>query len=125
MGEIEESNVKLELSLDSHGLEVREYQLKIAHECATKNSLVVLPTGLGKTIIAVLVTHQVLKSFPPNSKIIVLAPTRPLINQHYETFLKFLNISEDNFAILTGKTLPEHRVGIFNDSQILFFTPQP
>jgi len=124
MGEIEKSSIKNEASLDFDGLEIREYQIKIAHECATKNSLVVLPTGLGKTIIAVLVTRQVLKEFPPNSKIIVLAPTRPLINQHYETFLKFLNISEDKFAILTGKILPEHRVGIFSENQILFFTPQ-
>jgi len=124
MGEIEKSNTKLEASLDYHGLEVREYQIKIAHECATKNSLVVLPTGLGKTIIAVLVTNEILKSFPPNSKIIVLAPTRPLINQHFETFLKFLNISKEKFAILTGKILPEHRIGIFNENQILFYTPQ-
>jgi len=124
MGEIEKSSTRNEASLDFDGLEIREYQKKIAHECATKNSLVVLPTGLGKTIIAVLVTRQVLKEFPPISKIIVLAPTRPLINQHYETFLKFLNISEDKFAILTGKILPEHRVGIFSENQILFFTPQ-
>ncbi len=121
---MEESSTKQEVSLNYHGLEVREYQIKIAQECATKNSLVVLPTGLGKTIIAVLVTSQILKLFPPNSKIIVLAPTRPLINQHYQTFLKFLNISKEKYAILTGKILPEHRIGIFNESQILFFTPQ-
>jgi len=85
---------------------------------------VVLPTGLGKTIIAVLVAEKILERFPSNSKIIVIAPTRPLINQHYQTFLKFLNISEEKFAILTGKILPEHRTNIFTHHQLLFYTPQ-
>jgi ERCC4-related helicase len=106
------------------GLEARKYQIDIATKCADRNSLVVLPTGLGKTIIAVLVAKSVLERFPADSKIIVLAPTRPLINQHYNTFLKFLGIPEEKFAILTGKILPENRVDIFSHSQILFYTPQ-
>ncbi|MFX1279869.1 MAG: DEAD/DEAH box helicase [Promethearchaeota archaeon] len=105
-------------------LEVREYQVAIANFCINKNSLVVLPTGLGKTIIAVLVAKKALELFPPESKIIVLAPTRPLINQHYDTFLKFLNIPEDNFVVLTGKTLPEKRTELYHHNQILFYTPQ-
>lgn len=110
--------------LNSCELQIREYQVKIADNCAYKNSLVVLPTGLGKTIIAVLVASKILEIFPPNSKIIVLAPTRPLINQHYETFLKFLKIPKDICAILTGKTLPENRIRIFAENQLLFYTPQ-
>lgn len=124
MGEIKEDIADNSSILNSESLEVREYQIKIAEKCASKNSLVVLPTGLGKTIIAVLVAGKVLDIFPPNSKIIVLAPTRPLINQHYETFLRFLKIPEEKFTILTGKILPEKRTDIFQDHQILFYTPQ-
>ncbi|MFW9971685.1 MAG: helicase-related protein, partial [Candidatus Odinarchaeota archaeon] len=105
-------------------LEAREYQVQIAAECANKNSLVVLPTGLGKTIIAVLVARKVLARFPTNSKIIILAPTRPLINQHYHTFLKFLGVSKDKFVVLTGKVIPEDRVELFTKNQVLFYTPQ-
>ncbi len=124
VSEISEKD-KLNLSiLNSAHLEVRDYQLKIANECADKNSLVVLPTGLGKTIIAVLIASKILEKVPQNSKIIILAPTRPLINQHYETFLKFLKIPEEKLAILTGKIAPENRVDIFNAKQILFYTPQ-
>ncbi len=86
--------------------------------------MVVLPTGLGKTIIAVLVANKVLERFPTDSKIILLAPTRPLINQHYHTFLKFLKIPEDKFAILTGKVAPDQRIELFSHNQILFYTPQ-
>ena len=108
--------------LDS--LEAREYQINIAEKCVNKNSLVVLPTGLGKTIIAVLVAKKIISIFPKNSKIIILAPTRPLINQHFDTFSKFLNVSVDKFSVLTGKILPEKRIELFIENQIIFFTPQ-
>ncbi|KKL63556.1 hypothetical protein LCGC14_2173900, partial [marine sediment metagenome] len=124
MGEIR-TNTNTELSkVRSQKLEAREYQTKIANECNDRNSLVVLPTGLGKTIIAVLVARKILKKVPQNSKIIILAPTRPLIDQHRSTFLKFLDIPEENLALLTGKIAPEKRVDVFTNKQLLFFTPQ-
>ncbi|MFW9989126.1 MAG: DEAD/DEAH box helicase, partial [Candidatus Odinarchaeota archaeon] len=113
-----------EQMLNYQGLQIRKYQIQIADVCKDRNSLVVLPTGLGKTIIAVLVTSKILKSVPLNSKIIILAPTRPLINQHYETFVNFLTIPEDQFTILNGKILPEKRIALFREHQILFYTPQ-
>lgn len=84
----------------------------------------VLPTGLGKTIIAVLTARKILNLYPEDSKIIVLAPTRPLINQHYETFLKFLPVSKESYTVLTGKVRPEDRVEIFGKHRVLFYTPQ-
>ncbi|MHA2048710.1 MAG: DEAD/DEAH box helicase [Promethearchaeota archaeon] len=124
MSEIQGEPTNNVLKYNKKNIEFREYQLKIAEQCAYENSLVVLPTGLGKTIIAVLVTGLVLKQFPKDSKIIVLAPTRPLINQHYETFSKFLPFTPEKFSILTGKTAPEKRVTFFSENQILFYTPQ-
>ncbi|NVM16994.1 MAG: DEAD/DEAH box helicase family protein [Candidatus Lokiarchaeota archaeon] len=105
-------------------IEHREYQLKIAKECVSKNSLVVLPTGLGKTIIGVYVAAGTLENFPHKSKIIVLAPTRPLINQHYDSFKNLMTIPEEQFVVLTGKTVPEKRVELFQENQIIFYTPQ-
>ena len=105
-------------------IEFREYQINIAQKCVNKNSLVVLPTGLGKTIIAVIVAAKTLKLFPPDSKIIILAPTRPLINQHYNTFVKFLTIQEEEFCVLTGKVMPEKRSQLFRENKVVFFTPQ-
>ncbi|MFW9822597.1 MAG: helicase-related protein [Candidatus Thorarchaeota archaeon] len=105
-------------------IEFRRYQEDIANNCVNKNSLVVLPTGLGKTIIAVLTAQKILKLSPANCKIIVLAPTRPLINQHYETFLKYLPIPKEDYMVLTGKILPEQRADFFKEHRILFFTPQ-
>ena len=106
------------------GVEYRAYQVEIAKKCITKNSLVVLPTGLGKTIIAVFVAAYSLELFPKNSKVIILAPTRPLINQHYDTFKKFLTIPEEQFVVLTGKIKPVKRTKLFSEHQIILYTPQ-
>jgi len=54
----------------------------------------------------------------------VLAPTRPLINQHYDSFKNLLNIEEEKFVVLTGKTPPEKRSHYYQEHQIIFYTPQ-
>ena len=110
--------------LRQDNIESRKYQLEIAKNCASKNSLVVLPTGLGKTIIGVYVAALTLEKYPPKSKILVLAPTRPLINQHYDSFKNLMTISEESFVVLTGKINPEKRVELFRENQIIFYTPQ-
>jgi len=121
---------KLNRELDNLGalradrLEARQYQVEIAKDCALENYLVVIPTGLGKTIIAVLDAAYTLEKYPKGSKIIVLAPTRPLINQHYDTFLRFLDFPEKEYCILTGKIDPKKRPEEFASHQFLFFTPQ-
>ncbi|HEX4920203.1 MAG TPA: DEAD/DEAH box helicase, partial [Candidatus Bathyarchaeia archaeon] len=63
------------------GIEAREYQRSIADSALKGNTLVVLPTGLGKTIIALLVAVERLAR-NPGKKALILAPTRPLVLQH-------------------------------------------
>ncbi|MHA1149354.1 MAG: DEAD/DEAH box helicase [Promethearchaeota archaeon] len=110
--------------LNSENIEAREYQLEIVSQCVGKNSLVVLPTGLGKTIIALFIAAKTLERYPKGCKIIIMAPTRPLISQHYQSFRKYLIIPSDSFKILTGKILPEKREFLFKENQVLFYTPQ-
>ncbi|MBA7695602.1 ATP-dependent RNA helicase SrmB [subsurface metagenome] len=54
----------------------------------------------------------------------MLAPTRPLINQHYDSFKNLMTIPEEQFVVLTGKIPPEKRVDFFRENQIIFYTPQ-
>jgi len=122
---VDNKNLKLKNQyLRDDVIEIREYQVQIALNCVNKNSLVVIPTGLGKTIISVYVAAKTLELYPPDSKVILLAPTRPLISQHYNTFIKFLSIPPEKFCILTGKILPEKRAKLYHNSQFLFYTPQ-
>ena len=60
----------------------------------------------------------------PNSKIIFLAPTKPLVNQHYKSFLDLTVIPEENLKVITGTTSPEKRRDIWKDLKIAFMTPQ-
>ncbi|MBD3214293.1 MAG: DEAD/DEAH box helicase, partial [Candidatus Lokiarchaeota archaeon] len=63
----------------------REYQETIFISCLSHNCLVVIPTGLGKTIVALMLAVHRLTEYP-ESKVIFLAPTKPLVNQHFESF---------------------------------------
>jgi len=97
----------------------RQYQLDIARQACSKNTAVILPTGLGKTIIAFLVMAEILPK-----KILFLAPTKPLIQQHYESCKKFLMIDEEKIIMLSGNISAKKRTRLFNQATIIIATPQ-
>ncbi|MHA2283006.1 MAG: DEAD/DEAH box helicase [Promethearchaeota archaeon] len=101
----------------------RQYQENIVNSCKNKNSLVVLPTGLGKTIIGILLITRALKKYP-KGKIIILAPTRPLVIQHESSCKKFLDIDTEKIISFTGKVSPDKRIHLFKNSNIIVSTPQ-
>ncbi|MEM5836660.1 MAG: DEAD/DEAH box helicase family protein [Candidatus Aenigmatarchaeota archaeon] len=105
------------------GIEPREYQKNIAETASKKNTLVVLPTGMGKTLIALLVAIKRLNQYP-ESKILVMAPTRPLNAQHKKTFENFTDLKEEEIALVTGKVKPEKRGEIYEKSRVIIATPQ-
>ena len=101
----------------------RHYQENIAHRCKSKNSLVVLPTGLGKTIIGIILMAYRLLEYS-EAKIIILAPTRPLVSQHKAACEKYLNIPLEHICLLNGNLPPEKRYQLFIKSKIIIATPQ-
>jgi Fanconi anemia group M protein len=104
-------------------IDFRLYQYNIIKKCKDKNSLVVLPTGLGKTIIAILAMANKLKKYS-NAKILMLAPTRPLVSQHKESIEKFLDIDNEDIVLFTGRIKPEKRILAFGKAKIIISTPQ-
>jgi ERCC4-related helicase len=106
-------------------LELRTYQKHIAESSCDKNTLVILPTSLGKTIIALLVCANMLYKYK-DRRVLVMAPTRPLVSQHMMSFLSSLKILEEQTSIVTGKTPPEYRSAVWNRKHIrlLFATPE-
>jgi len=103
-------------------IEKRAYQETILASISSKSSLVVLPTGLGKTIIAAMLVAHRLKNM--GGKVLFMAPTRPLVLQHKETFLSILDIDPKSMALFTGTTPPSKRQGCYADAAIVFATPQ-
>ncbi|MCP4763122.1 MAG: DEAD/DEAH box helicase family protein [archaeon] len=113
--------------LRRENIEIRDYQITIAINCIGKNYLVIIPTGLGKTIISAIVAAKTFEIFPDNNKVIILAPTKPLITQHaksYRNLLKFPTDIVNNFSLITGSINPDNRKEIFESGKILFYTPQ-
>jgi len=101
----------------------RDYQKKIYQTCKDKNCLVVLPTGIGKTLIALLLAiHRM--TILPGEKIVFLAPTRPLAEQHINYFQKHLPELFATMELFTGKTPASQRKKLWQNADIVFSTPQ-
>ncbi|KAM3181638.1 hypothetical protein ACTXT7_013977 [Hymenolepis weldensis] len=111
------------------GVEFRTYQFTITERCLYQNCLVCVPTGLGKTLIAAVVLHNFLRWYP-SSRVVFMAPTRPLVSQQMIACrdLTGLSISGKQTAEaveLTGTTPPPQRAAVWNGQHRAFFlTPQ-
>ena len=107
------------MQFDKQKLDLRLYQQTILNTTVNQNTLVVLPTGLGKTHIAIALAGL---NFD-KGKVLMLAPTVPLVNQHKNTFSQFFSPSEE-LAMLSGKTKAAERIAMWNKSKIILATPQ-
>lgn len=101
----------------------RLYQETIFDTATKKNTLVVLPTGMGKTAIFLMLALHRLKLYP-YSKVLFIGPTRPLIDQYFAVFAKHTNIPAEEMAVFTGFVSPEKRKTLWNKCRVIFSTPQ-
>ncbi len=106
--------------LKTDKIEQRTYQGVIAASAMDKNTLVVLPTGLGKTVIAAMVAAKKLEE----GKVLFMAPTKPLVQQHFKTFNEFLHVDSSVMHIMTGSTRPAERYEKWQNGKVFFGTPQ-
>ena len=106
-------------------IELRLYQKNIADSAQHRNTMVILPTALGKTVISLLVGADILYNYR-DKRILIMAPTRPLVSQHMKSFSSVLKISEETIASITGKILPYARRAVWNrtDIRLVFATPE-
>ncbi|KAL9538449.1 hypothetical protein MBANPS3_010919 [Mucor bainieri] len=102
---------------------VRGYQLNIVHRAMFNNVLVALPTGLGKTFIAAVVMYNYWRWFP-DSKILFLAHTRPLVDQQIEACFTICGIPQDQTAEMTGFLKADKRRDMWREKRVFFATPQ-
>ncbi|KZX12629.1 DEAD/DEAH box helicase [Methanobrevibacter filiformis] len=101
--------------------EARIYQQVLAADVLKKgNTMIVAPTALGKTLIAILVAADSLDKLK-GSKVLILAPSKPLAIQHEENFRHFLTVS---CTSITGAVKVDERKKRWDESQIICATPQ-
>ncbi|MDD4093307.1 MAG: DEAD/DEAH box helicase, partial [Methanothrix sp.] len=106
-------------SLLPQTVEKRLFQMDLAATALKASSLIVVPTGLGKTVIALMV----LLARMDKGRVLFLAPTKPLVEQH-AAFLERVLKDGKMVAMLTGESPPEKRVESWQNSRIVVSTPQ-
>lgn len=104
-------------------IEQREYQMNILRTALNRNTLCVLPTGLGKTQIAIMLAAERMGKYE-GSKVLVVAPTRPLCAQHQRAFQEAMDIPKKEIILLTGKILPPARRAYYRNAKVITATPQ-
>lgn len=102
---------------------VRSYQWNIVKKALFSNTLVALPTGLGKTFIAAVVMFNYWRWFP-TSKIVFMAPTRPLVTQQIEACYSICGLPQTDTIELTGNLPPNQRRAFWMSKRVFFVTPQ-
>ncbi|MCD6387449.1 MAG: DEAD/DEAH box helicase, partial [Methanophagales archaeon] len=130
--------------LKERTVEERKYQISIARAAEKASTMVILPTGLGKTTIALLVILKKLEEAGASlsggkgeegerrggecgagrGKILFLAPTRPLVEQHAAFLRNALNINPSSVVVFTGSISAKKRSSLWNDALIVVATPQ-
>jgi Fanconi anemia group M protein len=108
--------------VNTSSLEPRAYQIDIARGIFSgRNTLVILPTGLGKTLIAIFAMANALQK---GKKALILAPTKPLSEQHYESLVKLLNVDKEQLLLLTGSITGSKRAKLESEAKVIAATPQ-
>ncbi|NMI82624.1 DEAD/DEAH box helicase [Marine Group I thaumarchaeote] len=105
--------------VQKNSIEKRDYQVNLANQAIKENCIVVLPTGLGKTAIALNVIAEYLAKGTGGA--LFLAPTRVLVHQHYE-FLK-ANLTLDDISLITGEDPIQKRTKLWSNS-VICATPE-
>ena len=102
------------------GVEARAYQLEAAKECLSGSTLLVMPTGLGKTAVQWMAMAENLEG---DGKIVLVAPTTGLVAQQASMAKDFIDIDEDLIITLTGQIRPNKREELWKDAKIIMATP--
>ncbi|GAA0223686.1 DEAD/DEAH box helicase [Haladaptatus pallidirubidus] len=103
-------------------IERRLYQIQLAGTARNDHTLVCLPTGLGKTTVSLLVTAERLNEV--GGKSLLLAPTKPLVNQHADFYREALSVPDEEIVVFTGEVRPAERSKLWESSTVIIATPQ-
>ena len=102
---------------------IRDYQFNIVSRSLFHNTLVALPTGLGKTFIAATVMLNYYR-WTTDAQIVFMAPTKPLIAQQLEACYGIVGIPKKDTVLMTGETTPAARADQWLEKRVFFMTPQ-
>ncbi|MFG1503156.1 DEAD/DEAH box helicase [Cuniculiplasma divulgatum] len=102
-------------------LRPRPYQVEAYRKALRSNLLLILPTGLGKTLVSAMLAYTYIKQ---NKKVIMISPTRPLVDQHFQTMTKLFEGQNIKIRSLTGHDPVDKRMSEWAEGQFIISTPQ-
>jgi Fanconi anemia group M protein len=108
--------------LEPDVVEHRRYQRELANSARAGHTLVTLPTGLGKTPVSLVVTAHRLHE--ADGTALMLAPTKPLVQQHAAFYREALAVPEEDVVVFTGEVSPEDRGALWGEATVVIATPQ-
>lgn len=108
--------------LAPEAIEARAYQLSAVDHCLSGSTLLVLPTGMGKTPIEAMVLAERLRE--TGGRAIMIAPTNALVSQHVEDLRTFLALEATEIVGLTGNMPPKRRDAVWAAARVVVATPQ-
>ena len=121
-------------SLEELSFTPRDYQIDAAKkilksilEDEKRSTILLLPTGMGKTNVAVMVAVELLKKekITPDGKILFLSPDRKLKHQLHDVCQADLSNYGSSFLLPEGKSLPPKIIQKhFAISRFIFATPE-
>ncbi|MGB1698265.1 MAG: DEAD/DEAH box helicase, partial [Thermoplasmatota archaeon] len=101
-------------------VQFRGFQANLARIALEKDTLVVLPTGMGKTVVALLTMADAFKQGA--TRILLLAPTKPLVEQHAAFFGE--TFANRSVHCMTGHLPPAKREELYREPGLICATPQ-
>ena len=104
------------------GVEARGYQLRSLERILSFSSLMVMPTGFGKTAVEWMAMAEYLRIGA--QKIVLIAPTTGLVDQQMTMAKERLNLPEERIIAYTGDTAPDKRQALWESATVVMATPQ-
>jgi Fanconi anemia group M protein len=110
------------VNLTSGTIEARAYQLDAVNESLSGSMLLILPTAAGKTAVAWMLIAE--KLIEKTGKILLIAPTVALVNQHLNGINKILDLKTIEPITITGQNTVNKRMAMWLSSRLVIATPQ-
>ena len=104
------------------GVEARAYQIRSLRSALTSSSLMVMPTGFGKTAVEWMAMAEFL--LKNEGKILLIAPTTGLVEQQERMAKEMIKLDNNEISRYTGEIAPKNRPAIWRSSKIIMATSQ-